>query len=40
MSTAIIGNRMEIITTTDGLKYLYVMRHTATEMWRTLVFWT
>jgi hypothetical protein len=37
-STAIIGNRMEIIETTDGLKYLYVMRHTGAEMWRTLIF--
>lgn len=36
---AIIGNRMEIITTEDGLQYLYVMRHTGQEMWRTLVFW-
>lgn len=37
-STAIIGNRMEIIETTDGLKYLYVMRHTGAEMWRMLLF--
>lgn len=36
---AVLGNRMEIIQTTDGLKYLYVMRHTGQEMWRTLVFW-
>ncbi len=39
MSTAISGNRMEIIQTADGLKYLYVMRHTGQEMWRTLLFW-
>jgi hypothetical protein len=39
MSTAFVGNRMEIIKTEDGLKYLYVARHNATEMWRTLVFW-
>lgn len=39
MSTAISGNRMEIVTTEDGLKYLYIMRHSATEMWRTLLFW-
>ncbi len=38
MSTAIIGNRMEIIVTADGLKYLYVMRHTGAEMWRTLIY--
>lgn len=38
-STAVSGNRMEIITTSDGLKYLYVMRHSAQEMWRTLIFW-
>jgi hypothetical protein len=37
-STAISGNRMEIIQTVDGLKYLYVMRHSAQEMWRTLLF--
>ena len=34
-----IGNRMEIITTVDGLKYLYLMRHTGQEMWRVLLFW-
>ena len=38
-STAIIGNRMEVLSTADGLKYLYVMRHTGQEMWRTLKFW-
>ncbi|KND47040.1 MAG: Flagellar hook-length control protein FliK [Parcubacteria bacterium C7867-004] len=37
-STAIIGNRMEIVETTDGLKYLYMMRHTGSEMWRMLIF--
>jgi hypothetical protein len=37
-STAIIGNRMEIISTTDGLKYLYIMRHTGQEMWRMLIY--
>jgi hypothetical protein len=36
---AIIGNRMEIVTTADGLKYLYIMRHNGQEMWRTLRFW-
>jgi hypothetical protein len=39
MSTAILGNRMEIIETEDGLKYLYVMRHTGNEMWRTLIYY-
>ena len=38
MGTAIVGNRMEIFTTADGLKYLYIMRHGSTEMWRTLLF--
>jgi hypothetical protein len=38
-STAILGNRMEIVETSDGLKFLYVMRHTGQEMWRTLLFW-
>ena len=37
MSTAILSNRMEIITTVDGLKYLYIMRHTAQEFWRLLI---
>jgi hypothetical protein len=35
-STAIIGNRMEVLTTVDGLKYIYIMRHTGQEMWRVL----
>ena len=39
MSTAVLGNRMEIIQTEDGLKYLYVMRHAGTEMWRTLIYY-
>jgi len=30
---------MEIVDTADGLKFLYVMRHTGQEMWRTLLFW-
>lgn len=38
-STAILGNRMEIVETADGLKFLYVMRHTGQEMFRTLLFW-
>jgi len=39
MSTAILSNRMEIVQTEDGLKYLYVMRHTGNEMWRTLIYY-
>jgi hypothetical protein len=38
-STLLIGNRMEIVETVDGLKYLYVMRSNATEMWRMLWWW-
>ncbi len=38
MSTAVTGNRMEIVQTSDGLKYLYIMRHSSTEMWRALIF--
>jgi hypothetical protein len=37
--TAVAGNRMEVVETEDGLKYLYVMRHSGQEMWRTLKFW-
>jgi len=36
--TPTIGNRMDIVTTVDGLKYLYIMRHSSQEMWRTLIF--
>jgi hypothetical protein len=25
-----------VLTTVDGLKYVYVMRHTGQEMWRLL----
>ena len=38
MGTAVIGNRMEIFTTVDGLKYLYIPRHSSNELWRTLLF--
>lgn len=31
MSTAITGNRMEFVRTPDGIEYLYLMRHSATE---------
>lgn len=33
------GNKMEIVTTADGLKYLYIGRHNNQEFWRTLLFW-
>ncbi len=36
--TAVIGNRMEIVETSEGIKYLYMMRHSGTELWRTLIF--
>jgi len=36
--TSVIGNRMEVVTTVDNLNYLYIMRHTGQEMWRTLLF--
>jgi hypothetical protein len=48
IGTAVNGNRMEIIQTTDGLKYLYIMKHTGaalaaagggTEMYKMLIFW-
>jgi hypothetical protein len=39
MSTAVLGNRMEIVQTADGLKYLYIMRHSSNEMWRTLIYY-
>lgn len=39
MGAAVSGNRMEIIKTEDGLKYLYLLRHSGTEMWRTLLYW-
>jgi hypothetical protein len=37
MGTASVGNRMEVIQTPDGVKFLYVMRHAGTEMWRCLI---
>lgn len=35
--TAILGNRMEILTTDDGLKVLYLMRNTGAETWKLLL---
>jgi hypothetical protein len=37
--TALSRSGMQVITTDDGLKYVYVQRHTGQEMWRTLKFW-
>ena len=39
MSTALLGNRMEIVKTADGLQYLYIMRHSSNEMWRCLIYY-
>jgi hypothetical protein len=39
MGTAIVGNRMEVVRAEDDLKFLYVMRHSGQEFWRTLLFW-
>ena len=36
---AIIGNRMEVFTTVDGLKYLWLNRHSNTECFRELLFY-
>lgn len=37
-STATVGNRMEIVKSTDGVTYLYLMQHTGTKAYRTLIF--
>jgi hypothetical protein len=37
--TAVIGNRMEIITTKDGLKYIWLNRSSFAECFRCLLFW-
>jgi hypothetical protein len=37
--TAGVGNRMEVFTTADGLKYLFVNRQGAVETFRQLVFY-
>lgn len=37
--TAILGNRMEIFTTPDGLKYLWLNRHSNPECFRCLLFY-
>jgi hypothetical protein len=38
VGTAILGNRMDIVTTQDRLKFLYVNRHSNIEMFRSLLF--
>jgi hypothetical protein len=37
--TAVIGNRMEIFTTKDGLKYLWLNRASFAECFRCLLYW-
>jgi hypothetical protein len=37
--TAIIGNRMEIFTTKDGLRYLWLNRASFAECFRCLLYW-
>jgi len=37
--TAAVGNRMEVVTTEDNLKYLYMIRNGGQEFWRCLLFW-
>jgi hypothetical protein len=37
--TAVLGNRMEVFTTKDGLKYLWLNRSSFQECFRCLVFW-
>lgn len=37
--TSILGNRMEIFTTADGLKFLWLNRHANQECFRTLLFY-
>jgi hypothetical protein len=39
MSTTYNGNRMDIITTEDGLKFLYIQQSNGVLVWRTLLFW-
>lgn len=37
MGTATLGNKMSIIKTEDGLKFLYIPRHGSSEFWRSLL---
>jgi hypothetical protein len=36
--TATLGNKMETVITSDGLMFLYIMRHSGQEFWRTLIY--
>jgi hypothetical protein len=38
VGTVISGNRMEVFSTEDGLKYLWLNRHSFTECYRQLIF--
>jgi len=38
--TAVLGNRMEIFTTRDGLRYLWLNRASFQECFRCLIYWT
>jgi hypothetical protein len=38
-ATGTVGNRMEIVQTIDGIAYLYFLRASAIEFFRTLIFW-
>jgi hypothetical protein len=38
-STALARSGMQVVTTDDGLKYIYIQRHTGFDFWRTLKFW-
>jgi hypothetical protein len=37
MSTVSFGNKMSILKTEDGLKFLYMPRHNGSEFWRSLL---
>jgi hypothetical protein len=37
--TAVLGNRMEVFTTKDGLKYIWLNRSSFQECFRCLAFW-
>ena len=39
VGTAQVGNRMELVQTTDGLQYIYWQRHANLEWYRVLVLW-
>jgi hypothetical protein len=37
--TALLGSRMEVFTTNDGLNYLWIQRETNLESFRSLLFY-